>query len=568
MKTNNQSPRVGSPLLAAPLLALSAFAMAAGPVAPVVPNAGSILQQIAPPAPPTPSLTESGLKIERQDGERIPPGKPFVVRTLSITGNSLFATATLHALVADSEGKSLTLEQLNELAARITDFYQRHGYPLARAIIPAQTIADGVVRIEVVEASYGKIKLQNNSRVDDRLLEATLAGLQPGRVVEQAELDRALLLLADIPGMQVTGTLQPGEAVGTSDLLVQSLPGPLLGGNVTVNNHGSRYTGNARISGTVNVINPLRRGDVLTLYGLSSGSELTNYARLAYELLLNGQGTRLGGAYSALRYVLGGSLSSLDGHGRAETGSVWVKQPFVRGRKLNLYGQLEYDDVRLRDRYDVSAIRIDRHLRNWTASLAGDLRDDFVAGSVASWSLGYTAGDVSFDDSSARSVDAAGAATQGGFSKWTASFARLQALTPRDGLYLALSGQWANTNLDSSQKMLVGGPYAVRAYAVGAVSGDRGHLGTVEYRRDLGTAGEGQWEGVLFIDSAHVTVNRKPWVAGANGATLSGVGLGLNWAGPSQWSAKLYVAARIGSPPDLVGDTSSVRAWAQIGKSF
>jgi hemolysin activation/secretion protein len=66
-------------------------------------------------------------------------------------------------------------------------------------------------------------------------------------------------------------------------------------GNVTLSNYGSSYTGYTRIGGTVNLINPLHHGDVLTLSGLSSGSDLTNYARVAYESLLNGQGSRMGG---------------------------------------------------------------------------------------------------------------------------------------------------------------------------------------------------------------------------------------------------------------------------------
>ncbi|MQM29708.1 MAG: hemin transporter, partial [Candidatus Accumulibacter phosphatis] len=140
-----------------------------------------------------------------------------------------------------------------------------------------------------------------------------------------------------------------------------------------------------------------------------------------------------GGAYSALRYVLGGSLSSLDGHGNAEVASLWAKHPFLRSRKSNLYGQLDYDYLNLRDQYDVGNIEIDRHLNNWTATLSGDIRDDFVSGAIASWNLAWTAGQLSFDDPSAQAIDAATARTEGGFSKWNVNLARLQALSDRNG---------------------------------------------------------------------------------------------------------------------------------------
>lgn len=443
--------RVMKPLLAALLVAFPALA-AAQTAQPVAPGAGAILQQIQPATPPSPSPSGTGLTIERGDGAKLPPGAPFLVKTLQITGNTLFDTPTLHALVADAEGKSLTLSQLGELAARITGYYQSRGYPLARAIIPAQTIAAGIVRIEVIEARYGQISLDNRSRVNNSLLQATLSPLQSGQVIGQTGLDRTLLLLSDIPGVLVAATLKPGQAVGTSDLLVNTTPGPAVTGNVVLDNYGNRYTGRARIGGTVNVINPLQHGDVLSVTGLSSGSGL-NYGRITYESLLNGQGTRIGGSYAALRYELGEPLAALKANGSARVGSLWAKHPLVRSRDANLYGQIQYDGKQLKDRIDTSGIRTDRHLDNWTLSLAGDA---LLLGGINSWNLGWTSGRVGFDDSAAQMADAATARTQGGFSKLNANLARLQSLSPKNALYLAFSGQWANTNLDSAEKMSAG----------------------------------------------------------------------------------------------------------------
>ena len=555
--------RVMTPLFAALLVAFPALA-AAQMAQPVAPGAGAILQQIQPVTPPAPSSTGTGLTIERGDGAKLPPGAPFLVKTLQISGNTLFDTPTLHALVADAEGKSLTLSQLGELAARITGYYQSRGYPLARAIIPAQTIASGIVRIEVIEARYGQISLDNRSRVNNSLLQATLSPLQSGQVIGQTGLDRTLLLLSDIPGVLVAATLKPGQAVGTSDLLVNTTPGPAVTGNLVLDNYGNRYTGRARIGGTVNVINPLQHGDVLSVTGLSSGSGL-NYGRITYESLLNGQGTRIGGSYAALRYELGEPLASLKANGTARVGSLWAKHPLVRSRDANLYGQIQYDGKQLRDRIDTSGIRTDRHLDNWTLNLAGDA---LLPGGINSWNLGWTSGRVGFDNSAAQLADAATARTQGGFSKLNANLARLQSLSPKNALYFAFSGQWANTNLDSAEKMSVGGPSTVRAYDVGALSGDTGYLATAEFRHDLGSAWNGRWQAVAFVDTARVTVNKNVWVAGTNSATLSGAGMGINWAGPNQWRAKAYIATRLGSTPTLVASSASTRAWVEISKGF
>jgi hemolysin activation/secretion protein len=103
---------------------------------------------------------------------------------------------------------------------------------------------------------------------------------------------------------------------------------------------------------------------------------------------------------------------------------------------------------------------------------------------------------------------------------------------------------------------------------MGAVAGDTGYLGSAEFRHQLGSAWGGQWQAVAFVDSAHVVVNRTVWTTGTNSATLSGAGVGLNWAGPHQWSARTYVATRLGSTPELVASAASARAWVEISVRF
>jgi hemolysin activation/secretion protein len=551
--------------VAALLVALSPFAArAAGPV---VPGAGTILQDLNPLEPPAPSASEPGLRIEQPGGAPMPPSVPFPVKIIHISGNTSFDTPTLHTLVVEVEGKELTLPELNERIARITDFYHAHGYPLARAIIPAQTIRDGVVNIEVIEARYGRILLDNHSRVSDGLLQDTLSPLKSGQVIGQTQLDHVLLLLSDIPGAETGATLKPGEAAGTSDLLVQGAPGPIVAGSLTLDDYGNRYTGRARIDGDVSLSDPLRHGDVLEANIQSSGKDM-DYGRVFYDFLLDGAGTHLGGSYSALHYILGGSLAPLDGHGTAEVDSLWVRQPLVRTHDFDLYGLLQFDRKQLSDDIDVSSIDTDRHLDNWTASLSGDRRDAILSGGVSTWSLGLTSGQVGFDNSTAQRADAGTARTQGRFLQWSATLSRLQYLAPEDAVYVVVSGQWANSNLDPSEKMVAGGPYTVRAYDMSAMSGDIGVQASAEWRHDLVASWYGQWQAVTFLDAEHVVVNKNTWTSGRNDATLKGAGVGVNWAHTHQWNAKAYVAARLGEAPELAGRTSQVHVWLEISKGF
>jgi hemolysin activation/secretion protein len=531
-----------------------------------VPGAGSILQQTQPALPPAPSSSGTGLAIEQPGGSTLPPSAPFLINGIQLSGNSAFASATLHALIAEAEGRSLTLQQLGQVVSRISDYYHSHGYPLARAIIPAQTIQGGLVRVEVIEARYGRVELVNRSRVVDALLQTTLATLQPGQAVAQAPLDHALLLLSDVPGVAVGATLMPGQTVGTSDLQVDTTPTSAVTGNLALDNYGNRYTGRARLGGTVSLIDPARVGDTLSLSGLASDD--MNYGSLSYEALLDGAGTRLGGAYSALHYILGDPLAALDGHGSAEVESLWLKHPFVRTPDVNFYGQIQYDHKQLDDAIGASDLHTDRHLNDVTASLAGDLRDGLLTGGVNTWSLGWTSGRLGFDDASAQLADAETADTQGRFSLWNANVSRLQRVSQSNSLYVAISGQWSNANLDPAEKMVAGGPYTVRAYDMGILSGDSGILASAELRHELGVLLRGPLQLVAFADTEHLTINHSVWAGGPNSATLSGAGLGLNWSWPGKWSAKAYVAAPVGARPALISDNDSVRVWLALSKGF
>jgi len=546
-------------LLTAAILALLPMAARAA-----TPGAGDILQQTQPQKPPAPSSTGTGLSVPAVPKAQLPAGVSFHVTKIEITGNTLFPASTLHALVADGEGKTRDLQQLEVLAQRITAYYQRHGYSLSRAIIPAQQIRGGIVRLQVIEARYGRIGLNNRSRASAGLLQSTLSPLQSGRIIGDHELDRALLLLSDIPGVESHAVLKPGATVGTSELDVEANAVPMVTGHLSADNFGNRSTGEARVGGGVAIYNLLHLGDVLNLDLMTAGRGL-DYGRASYDTVLNGHGTRAGVSYSAMHYNLGGTLSNLRGYGSADVGSGWLRQPLIRSRTLNLYAQAQLDYKKLRDHIDATGIRTDRHLSDGSLSLSGDVRDNWlVTNAVTSWNAAWTSGKLVFDDATAAVADAATANTAGNFSKWNASLARLQALNARNSLYLQASGQWTNRNLDSVEKLVVGGPYSVRGYDMGVLSADTGYLVTAELRHQF----DARWQVKAFWDSEHARVNGKPWIGGVNKYTLADAGLGVELNAPHQWKLEGYVASPVGSVPAAVTSNNRVHGWVKLSKLF
>lgn len=548
-------------------IALNAHAVRAQnrPVPPPT-SSGQILQQVTRPTAEAPS-SKLDLTIQPQAKNTPQSATRFLVRSIEITGNTELPTELLHAVVASNEGKELSLGDLDALALRIGDIYHKHGFPLATAYVPAQTVKDGVVRIDVAEARYGVVTVNNQSYVSDRVLKASLAPLKSDQPVTEDALARSLLLLSDIPGATTNSTLRPGQEVGTSDLQVDVTPQSRYFGDVGLDNFAAQYTGDVRATGSFTINSPLGQGDLLDFDAVTSGSGM-KYGRGEYRYRLNGYGTTMGIAVSGLDYRLGGDARNLDAHGTASVGSVFLSQPIIRNTQGNLYAMVEYDHRRLDDRVDVIGLDNDRHIDRWSATLVGDQID---ATGVTNARISVDYGRLFTDNFQTAFFDYFGPRTAGSYTKFEFSISRLQQINPTNALYLGFSAQTANKNLDSSEQFFLGGPDSVRGYDIGVIAGAIGNLGTVEYRHDaVFSSVPGVWQFTASFDTGQVEVYETPFLPGPNSARLDSVGVGVNWAATHGWHLALSVAKPVSGTPSLIAGhvDTSVRCWVQVRKAF
>ncbi|WP_244168993.1 ShlB/FhaC/HecB family hemolysin secretion/activation protein [Pseudomonas saponiphila] len=494
-------------------------------------SAGQAIRDIeaTPPALPPPS---DEVQLEVPKAERSTPapdtsGVRLQVKAFVIEGNQVFSDQDLQPLLDDLRGQELDLGGLRDAAQRITAHYQQQGYLLARAFLPAQEIEGGVVRIEVMEGRYGRVELSNQSRARDGVLRAPLAALDSGLAVNSADLERSLLLLNDLPGVRAKGTLRAGQAAGTSDLLVEAQPGPWASGSLEADNFGGYHTGEYRLGGSFNLNNPLGLGDQINLRLLGSDRD-QRYWRSAYQLPVGPWSTRVGAAYSHMSYELNRKrVKKLQMNGQASVQSVFLAQPILRGRTFDLSAQLQYENKQLRDDIDLFELSKRKHIELWTLSLGGNRQDRFLGGGYNQFSLSYGSGRLTFDDAFEQRMDRYTAATGGGFAKTNLQVARLQRLGDRFQLYVQVNAQWTSANLDSSEKMGLGGPYGVRAYPLSAGIGDQGWQAGLELSYALAPG----WQLSLFADKGYVQVNRLPWTSEINTQRLQAAGLGARWSG-------------------------------------
>jgi hemolysin activation/secretion protein len=540
-------------------IVLCGFAQATVP-----PSSGQLLQEV-PTQAARPAQSAPTIIIIRPDSSHAAPGEALLVRRIELTGNALLPADKLRAAVAPSEGKMLTLADLQKLADTITEMYRKAGFPYARAYVPAQTIRNDTIRIAVVEARYDSVKLRNNAHVRDVVLSVPLKGLKIGAAVDQKALDRALLLISDIPGVSVKGTLRPGQTTGASELLVDVDPAPLVYGSVAVDDYGNVATSRARVSGNVSFANPLELGDVLSLNALSSGRGL-DYGRIGYVVPVYGPATQLSVSASSLSYrVIYGSAVDVDARGTAEEAGTQLKQFLYRSTAVNVWGEIGFDETQLRDHVGADQTRTDRHTDDWRAAVSANASD---AAGFTSASLSITLGHLGFDDAASQRADSVGAQTQGDFTKYNFDISRLQNLTAKTSLYVSFEYQAANANLDPSEQFFVGGPNRVRGYDNGVASGTQGNSSTLELRRDLFVGWPGTWQVGVFADAAHIRIAKNAYDPAPNSASLEATGVSLDWAQTGRWSINSSVATPIGGTPAVVGHSGSLRFWLQLQKMF
>ena len=532
------------------------------------PNAGSQLQQI--PAAPIPQRAAPAIRIEPGSASTAAASDAvkIVVNSLQVTGALTYPEAELVALTGFQPGSELTLADLRGMASKITERYRSNGFFIAQAYLPAQEVSNGVVTIAVVEGQYGKIAVRNQSNLADDLVYSQLDGINTGNAVLMAPLESRLLLLSDLPGVNVTSTLTPGASVGASDLLVDVTPGQRVTGSIDADNGGNRYTGEYRLGATVNLNNAAGRGDVASLRVLTSGSGL-NYARGSYQMQF-GKATA-GVAYSWLGYELGKEFSSLRANGTAKIASIYGGYPLIRSRNTNVYALLAFDAKTFQDRVDTTSTVVDKKVQALMATLRGDHRDRLGGGGLTSYTLTGTTGNVDIQTPSVRAFDAATAQSNGHYGKLGFSAMRLQSVTDTVSLYAGVSGQVASKNLDISEKMQLGGINGVRAYPEGEAYADQGYLLTLEARFLVPRFSEqfpGQLQLFGFVDTGRVSLNKNPWDLRDNHRTLSGAGIGLNWSAANNFVVKTSYARKLGSATATSAPDKSGRFWVQAVKYF
>lgn len=526
------------------------------------PDAGQTLQQLKqqPPAPPreSPPLT---IPSPGAPESTLPGGAQVEVRRIEVTGNTAISRDKLDQILASAVGQSYDLAGLRGLTDRLSTFYREAGYPFARAYLPPQDMKDGVLRIDLIEGRYGAVKAQSADPALAGQAQKFLHALQSGQVIQDRPLERTILLLDDLPGIQTTPVIRPGQQTGTGDLDIGVTLNDRINGDVGLDNYGNRYSGYHRVRANVNWNSPFTLGDQISVRALLSDHSLW-LGSLAYSAPLGYGGLRGNVGYALTSYELGREFANLEANGTAAVSTVGLSYPLVRSQPTSVNLSLSYQHKALQDNKDSTNTRESKFSNSVPLTLQFDHRDALGGGGITYGGLTWTAGILKLDSALA-AADANG--TRGAFNKLNVDLVRLQSLPQSFSLSARWSQQIATQNLDSSERMSLGGANGVRAYPTGEGTGDEGWLAQIELRYSAGNISP-----YVFYDHGSIKTMAHPVSStSSNARDLSGIGLGARYQ-QGGWSLDATLAWRSqgGAPQsDPVGD-SSPRAWLTVGYRF
>lgn len=487
-------------------------------------------------------------------------GKKIRVENIRVTGQNVLSSAELAAIYQDKLQQELTLTELNQIAMKITNHFKERGYLVAQAYLPPQEINQGSVEIAVLIGQYGEIILKNHSSVSDRAIKQQLAALRPGANINNKDLERAILLAGDLTGITAKVTLTPGKQTGVADCIVETTnQAGNIHGSISVNNWGNRFIGSVQSMSNYHVMNPSRSGDDLSLNVTSAGSDIS-LAGASYRLAL-GEGLTFNTGYSQVRYWLGEDFAYLNAHGTAYTKHADLTWAMQRSRTSNLNVQLGYDYKTFHDLTDSSGGVIDKSSHATMLGVSGDSHDTVGGGGVNAYTLQWYHGGLTAQSNTTLPPI-------GSWNKTAYSLFRQQTLKNRLVLQTALSGQWASTNLDSSERFSLGGANGVRAYPANEASGDEAWLFSGELHWIIPLPEKKHMLQLIGFYDTGVSHIAKDSTASDNRRALSGAGLGVIWGLPGDYSVKVNYAWKLGSAAAQSDTDKSGRLWLQAVKTF
>jgi len=478
-----------------------------------------------------PKKDDANVSVEMNLPEMQGSDVRIAVKALHFTGlEETVDEKDLQSFAAPLLQDEMTIHDLWKVAAQVTNYLHTAGYMSAIAILPEQEIVDGNVTMQILIGHYDRAAFENTSELVTSRAVSFLPAARPGKKILRGPLDRELLILNDLPGVKAHAYLSPGRTTGTADILFRLETTEKEGGAAYIDNFGSRYTGRWRLGGYYYRNNLAHIGDKLAIGALRSHTDDIRSYDVSYEFPVGNGGMFLGIEGYQTDYVLGKQYRKFEMDGLSHGWRIYTRTPMKRTLNNNTWLRLEYGESNLSDYIHLIGYDAEKKNRALRVGFEGLWRSSTQA---ATMKLTHTVGGMKMENEITRWQYAD---TAGSYQKTELDAYDYWRISPAVTLTAQLSAQYAWDNLDSSEKLYVGGHNAVRAFPQSEAGGDHGVLGSIDLSFQVPKT---RFEIIPFYDIGWVQYRQSYNGPYDNRRTLAGAGLGLAYRNPGHSYARL-----------------------------
>ncbi len=473
-------------------------------------------------AAPLPSPTPQGAQSDAANsGANASGADSSFVGSIAIEGAERLSIDTFSSVVEANIGVVMDAEDLARVTQEIADLARDQGFVFATARIPEQSLAHGILTIELNEGRIDEVRIKGS---DNSALAALLAPLE-GAIARKDEVERRLVLAGDIPQIRVRRTkLLSENGLNILQVEVRERKNRF---RARVDNYGSQRIGpvRARLSYDFNgLLADSDQGSVSVRTNPLDPEEFA-FASASYSVQVNNAGTRLGVFGSFGNNQPGERINNVEGE--SIYAEVSASHPLVRSNDASLwlnvkaaYLTIEQDDV-------IGLLSQDNQV-TFSAGLSSNVK--FLGGRLragATLEQGVDLFNATREGNIfASRFDGDAVATTGLFyASWRSS------LGGNWGILLSANGQISNRPLLAARELNIGGPFSVRGFDFSEVSGENGFVALAEINYSIRnpTSWIRRLQPYGFVDMGYVDNLENGFGSG----TLVSSGLGLRgFAGP------------------------------------
>lgn len=452
----------------------------------------------------------------------------FTLAGVLIEGASVYSNLEFLPLYQPFLGRSMTVADLHELADAITRRYREDDYFLSSALVPAQTVEFGVVRIRIVEGHVERFRIDDGEGRADPVIERMLRPVLEQRPVRRTDLVDALRTINGLPGITVTPELRAIAGQPGAYLLALGTDRRRYDASLSVDNRGSEFIGPVRAIASLAVHGLAGRHESWQLQlATASDTDELRYVDVANEWPLGARGLRLRLAATDVASRPGDALRDIEAEIANRRYRLGLSWPLTRETDTRRDISLDIDNYR--SLTDVAGVRL---LDDRLNSVQLGYRQVHAEGGgrlltlTLSLSQGLATGGSRQVD--VRQPDSAG---EPDFTVLLASYGIRQVFSNGWEADVLIEGQAARDALPSSQRYSIGGTRFGRAYDPSEISGDHGLAGRVEIaRRDLRPARSWRLRSFVFHDVGAVW--RIDDSATQRRVSAASLGIGVQASGP------------------------------------